>query len=305
MLIQDVEKYFVSLSNWGRWGAEDERGTLNLISAAQTVRATSLVTEGRVIGCARVISPSWAVDNPTPCLHHMVSSGEGAPMEGVHETLDWFGLAPHGLSFTHLDGLNHLIWNRTYYNGRDAAGISTARGGRPASVEAAADGIIGRGVLLDLPKFTGRDYLEIGEVVFQDQLEACAAAAGVSVSEGDILIVRTGRDARTAREGPWDAYHTGSAGLHVSCLPWLHEKGVAVLAADGANEVFPSGVEGLDVPLHAVALVAMGLWLADNLYLEELADHCARTGRYDFLFCLAPLRLKAGTGSPLTPVAVF
>src|SRR5262249_1903480 len=132
------------------------------------------------------------------------------------------------------------------------------------------------------------------------------AAQRVRVEEGDVLLVGTGRDARRAAQGPWDPVAVGLAGLDARCIPWLHERRIAVLGSDGVSDALPgAGIEGWPIPVHQCCLVAMGVPLLDNLALAELARACAERGRYEFLFLAAPLRVPGGTGSPLDPIAVF
>jgi kynurenine formamidase len=299
----DVEAYFQTLSNWGRWGASDELGTLNLMTDATRLAGAGLIRSGRIVACGRQISPTYSLDNPEPMLHHMITSGADAT-DGVHGLSDWFGIAPHGFAVTHLDALNHMAWNGKMYNGRSAAEITTRKGGATNAIENAA-GFAGRGVLFDVPRTRGVDWLDIGEGIFPEDLERCEKYSGVDVGPGDILLVRTGRDARQASLGTWDFWRQGSPGLHASCLPWLRERDVAVLVSDTGQDVMPSGYSQIAVPVHAVAIVAMGLWMLDNAFLENLASECSAQQRWEFWFSVGSLRLKNATGSPVAPLAIF
>jgi kynurenine formamidase len=170
----------------------------------------------------------------------------------------------------------------------------------------ARDGIVSRGVLLDAPRARGARWLEPGEQIRRAELEAAEKAQGARVEEGDVLLVATGRDARRAVHGPWDPAGVGLAGLHPDCIPWLHERRIAVLGSDGVSDALPgSGIPGWPIPVHQCCLVAMGVHLLDNLALGELCEACAARGRYEFLFVVAPLRVEGGTGSPVNPIAVF
>ncbi|WP_208024254.1 cyclase family protein [Amycolatopsis pithecellobii] len=300
-----VEGLLGSLSNWGRWGTEDQLGTLNHITAESRLAAVKAVRTGETVSCSRDISPRQSKENPSPLLHHMIASGEGAPEEGLGIAADWLGLAFHGYSVTHLDSLSHLFWNKQSYNGRPASDVSTVSGAATGSVEVARNGIVTRGVLLDLAGARGQEWLEPGEALTPADLERAEREQGVSVGRGDVLLVRTGRDARRAVKGPIHPDHEGAAGLHFSCLPYLHERQIAVLGSDAVNDVVPSGVSGFEMPVHTVALVAMGLWLLDNAYLDELGRRCRDRGAWDFLAVLAPLLLKRSTGSPINPLAVL
>ena len=155
-------------------------------------------------------------------------------------------------------------------------------------------------MLVDVPRLRGVDYLEPGEPVFPDDLEA----AGVDVEPGDVLLVRTGRWVCREQRGPWNARER-IAGLDASCLPWLHARGVAALGSDGVSDVLPSRVRDVPMPIHTIAIVAMGLHLLDNLDLDGLARACAEHGRWQFMLAIAPLVLFRGTASPVNPLAIF
>jgi kynurenine formamidase len=257
-----------------------------------------------VVDLAREISPSHAVDNPEPMLHHMLRSGEGAG-EGFHGIIDWFAIASHGFAVTHLDSLNHIAWNGRLYNNRPASSVTTRHGGAFGSIGVGAGKFTGRGVFFDVPQSRGVEWLDIGEGIFVEDLERCESISDCRVSEGDIMVVSTGRDARRRELGPWDFWREGTAGIDASCLPWLHERGVSVLVSDSGQDVMPSGYDDIPTPLHTIGIVAMGLWLLDNAYLEELQSACRRVQKWEFLFSCAPLRLKNSTGSPVTPLAIF
>lgn len=301
----DVEGLLTSLSNWGRWGEEDQRGTLNHITAESRRAAIATVRTGETVSCSRDISPRQTKENPSPLLHHMIVSGDGAPDEGLGIAADWLGLAFHGYSVTHLDALSHLFWDKKGYNGRPASDVSTVSGAATGSVEVAGDGIVTRGVLLDLAGARGQEWLDPGEAITPADLEQAEREQGVTLGTGDLLLVRTGRDTRRTAKGPIHPDHEGAAGLHHSCMPYLHEREIAVLGSDSVTDVLPSGVVGFEMPVHTVALVAMGLWLLDNAYLDELAARCRERGSWEFMAVLAPLLLKRSTGSPVNPIAIL
>jgi kynurenine formamidase len=216
---------------------------------------------------------------------------------------DYFAIAPHGFATSHIDALCHIFHEGKLYNGYPIERV-TAHGALDLGIHELKDGVVGRGVLLDVPRSRGVAYLEPGEAIFPDDLERAEAECGVRVEEGDLLLVQTGRwDCRDER-GPWDV-REGLAGLDASCLPWLRERGVAALGSDGVSDVMPSRVEGVALPIHTVAIVAMGLHLLDNLELRPLARACAEEGRWDFLLTVAPLVLRRGTASPVNPIALF
>ncbi len=306
-MLQEDEllSFFDGLSNWGRWGADDELGTLNHITDTERIAAARLVRNGRQVSCSRVISPRHEVDNPEPLLHLMTLSGEFAPQKGYAIARDWIGLNFHGGSVTHLDALNHVFWNGQMYNGRPAALVTARTGGAAGAIDHAREGIVGRGVLLDIPRFRGVDWLEPGEALLPDELEDCARAQETDIRRGDMLLVRTGRELRRSKVGPHNALTEGSAGLHAACLPWLSHHKISVLGADATNDAVPSGYESVPYPIHTVGIVAMGLWLIDNASLDGLAAVCDELNRWEFLLTIAPLRLKNSTGSPVNPIAVF
>jgi kynurenine formamidase len=212
-------------------------------------------------------------------------------------------MAPHGFATSHIDALCHIFHEGKLYNGYPIEKV-TAHGALELGIHELKDGVVSRGVLLDVPASRGVLFLEAGEPIFADDLERAEAHGGVRVESGDILLVRTGRWALREAKGPWDP-RLSAAGLDASCLPWLHARGVAVLGCDGVSDVVPSRVEGVGLPIHSVAIVAMGLHLIDNLDLEGLSKACAEEKRGDFLLTLAPLVLFRGTASPLNPIALF
>jgi kynurenine formamidase len=301
----EVLEMLESLSNWGRWGDDDRLGTLNLITPEVTKAAAAVVQHGRVVSLARTISPKYAPDNPSPPQHFMLASGEGAPAQGSGHAADWYGIACHGHSMTHLDSLGHLFWNGKMYNGRAATLVDQATGAKEGSIEAAGGGVMTRGVLLDLPRTLGVSSLESGHRVTPRELESAEAMAGVQVRSGDALLIRTGRDADRAQRGPYLPDKDGCAGLSASCLPWIRERGIALLGSDVAHDAIPSIYRRVTGPIHLVGIVGMGLWLLDNAYLDALAAATAEASQWEFLFALGPLKLKRGTGSPVNPLAVI
>jgi kynurenine formamidase len=285
------------LSNWGRWGDRDQLGALNLITPAKRAAAAALVRSGRAVSCARPLATEPSADNPSPVVHLMT----GTATEGYGG--DYFAIAPHGFATSHIDALCHIFHEGKLYNGYPIERV-TAHGALELGIHELKDGVVSRGVLIDVPRARGVDFLEPGERIFPEDLERAEAQCGVRVEEGDVLLVHTGRwTAREAR-GPWNAREC-LAGLDASCLAWLHARGVAALGCDGVSDVVPSQVEGFALPIHTVAIVAMGLHLLDNLDLRRLADACAEEGRWAFLLTVAPLVLRRGTASPVNPIAVF
>ena len=296
------------VSNWGRWGPEDERGTLNLLTPAHVVAAARLIEEGVTVPCARPVPVRPAADNPLPARHFMITAGDDARIEAnldnFESVADWLGMNLHGLPNSHLDALSHVFLNGRMYNGYEAALVRSDGAGR-CSIMFAADGIVGRGVLLDIPAVRGAPYLEPGDRIGVDDLAAAEEAEGVQVQEGDIVLVVTGRDARRAAVGPWWHRTDGIAGLGVDCIPWLHEREVAVLGCDAISDVLPTYIPGWPQPIHVLALVQMGLPMLDNLRLDRLVAACRERRRWAFHFAVAPLHLERGTGCPVNPLATF
>jgi len=299
--------WFETLSNWRRWGDDDELGTLNLIDDAKRAEAARLVRDGSAVSCA------WEID-PRPAADHVFGSPERT-MRGTGENLPaeprWGGASErigfvfHGYAITHLDSLAHYFWDGKMYNGRPAALVDKADGAKRNAVTAAGGGIVTRGVLLDVASLRGVDWLDPGEGVFPEELDAAEARAGVRAGPGDAVLLRTGYGAKKRRHGPDRVQETGRAGWHAACLPWLRARDVALIGADTAQDVHPCGYPSFRSPVHAIGIVAMGLWLLDNCDLEPLAERCRRLGRFEFMLQIAPLRLAGATGSPVNPIAIF
>ena len=307
----EVKGYLRSLSNWGRWGADDELGTINLITPAKRVAAAALVRDGVSVSCARPISTDIAADTTVQPMRFMVDSGEGrdtAPLARQLErrgAAEFIGMVFHGYSITHVDAPSHYFWDGKLYNDRSCNLVTSREGATVESIEVLRDGVVSRGVLLDVPRVRGVDWLGPGEGVLPEDLEAAERAQGVRVEPGDILLVRTGYYARRLAQGAVNPLQAGSPALHAASCPWLRERGVAMVGTDTHNDISPPPYPGMGNSFHVVCLVAMGLWLIDNGNLEDLAQACARRGRWEFLLTIAPLRLRNVTGSPVNPIAVF
>ena len=230
--------------------------------------------------------------------------GRQLPYEAVTE---YVGIAAHG-SNTHVDGLAHYSWEGKNFNGFPTSDTNSLHGARSLSIDQAEHGFITRGVLLDIAALHGVNWLERGHAVTPDELLAAEKRQGVTVRPGDALLVHTGNAAAILREGPdgEGGLKARQAGLHASCLPFLRERDVAVLGNDGVQDVQPSGF-GLDFirPIHTVGIVALGLWLIDNVDLTELSEACREDKRWDFFFAALPWRMKGVTSSASNPVAVF
>jgi kynurenine formamidase len=308
--LAEFERIFESVKNWGRWGPDDQLGTLNLITPDRVREAASLVRSGRRVSMEIPINTVAGPDNPNPAIHfvsqgHDIDIGSG----GLRFGLDFLGMASHGDCHTHVDALNHISYNGLLYNGKPALEVLTSKGGKSLGIDAvaASGGVVGRGVLLDLPRFRGVPWLEPGEAVTRAELEACEEAEGVRLGEGEIFVYRTGHHRRRLELGAWDngPDGEGKAGLHVDTVPWMHERGIAAFLPDGDGEAIPSTVEGIAYPIHPLQIVAMGMLCSDSLQFEDLARACEEEGRFEFMVVGLPLRLPGGTGTPWNPIAIF
>jgi kynurenine formamidase len=306
----EVLSYFDKLSNWGRWGADDELGTPNLITPEKTKRALSLVQEGVSVSMARPLLWESAADVPSPPVHFMVESGEGwasgdkVSARANAAAIDYIGMIFHGLAITHVDSLAHFFWNGKTYNGKPAHMVSTSLGATVCSVEAAFKGFTTRGVLVDVPMIRGVDWVERGEGVMPEDILAAEERCGFKVEEGDVLLIRTGQLRRREVEGPVGPA-AGSTACQAACLPLFHERGIAVMGSDTGNDVRPAQYEKVSQPIHQVGITAMGLWILDNANLEDVAQACQERKRWEFLVTINPLRLHNTTGSPVNPIAIF
>jgi len=307
----DVIKMISSLSNWGRWGKDDELGTINLITPEKRKRAAALVRDGVPVSCARPIATNAvSADTTFQPLRFMVDSGEGRDHDSPARLLErrgaseFIGMVFHGYTITHVDTPAHYFWQGKIYNGRSANLITSREGAQVESVDLLCDGVVSRGVLLDVAALKGR-WLGSGEGVMPEDLEAAERAQQVRVEAGDILLIRTGYYARRLADGPRHPLKDGSPAAHVACMPWLRERDVAMLGTDTHNDVSPATHPGLGNVVHIVGLVGMGLWLIDNANLEDLAQACVARRRWEFMLTIAPLRLQGVTGSPVNPIALF
>jgi kynurenine formamidase len=285
------------------WGPDDRRGALNYITAAEVLAAVGEVRLGRTVSLAAPVEHQPAADNPDPAQHQMTGPLGADAGRGLSFSMDRFAMNLHGNADSHVDALCHVIFDGKLYNGV-AADTVTENGAAELSIDTAAAGIVGRGVLLDIPRSRGVPWLEPGDDVTVDDLLAVERDFQVRVGRGDIVCVRVGHRRRRTERGPWDAAKA-RAGLQPGVLALLAERQIAVLASDGNNDTAPSAVTGVDFPVHVLAVNALGLHLLDYLQFTELAQECAAAGRWTFLCVIAPLRLPTATGSPVNPIAIL
>ena len=292
---EEYERWKKDLSNWGRWGKDDQIGALNLITSSKRKQAASLVKEGFSVSMAGDADTVKAVDNANPYELKMLTIGS-----------DEIAVNYHGIAHTHLDSLAHINDNGVFYNGyKPDADKVLKQGHERNSIHNVKNGIFTRGILIDIPRLKGIPYLEPGTPIYVEDLEAWEKKAGVKVSPGDALFVRTGVWARRKALGPWlrgRAEGGKSAGLDPSVIPWLKQRDIAILGSDHPQYVSPSNLRGA---VHDFALLYLGVHLFDNCDLEALADAAAARKRWEFLLTAAPLPIVGGTGSPVNPIATF
>jgi kynurenine formamidase len=289
-----VEGYFKSLNNWGRWGHDDQVGTVNLITPARRAAAQALVRSGRTVSLARDIGPQ-----PALMYHATFPSNR----ERADVVLDRFDLVYHGYSITHVDALCHVAWDGDLYNGRPFMQSVTAAGATWCPIDPLFDGITSRGVLLDVAAGRTEGYVTVGNPVTPRELDEVAARAGVTVEPGDVVVVRSGQEPFQRAHPEWVPRVSPHPGLHLSCLEWFREKDIAAISWDMMDER-PIGYPGFGMGAH-LAIPFLGLALVDNTNPERLAKACAEEHRNEFLFTATPLRIVGSTGAPAHPLAIF
>ena len=296
-----------SLSNWGRWGPDDQRGTLNLITAQKTRQAAALVQTGETVTLQHFVTTEpAAIYSATfgPTKHWMSRLD---PVTGEPSfALDEIQFSLHDGMLSHLDALCHyrteIDGEYIIYNGYPQN--LTATGCEDLAIDRMGTSYVTRGILVDMPLLRGVEWLDPSTPIYVDDLLAWEKFAGVKISSGDALLVSTGRWAKRDAEGPWQ-YGQGGAGLHASVLPFLRERDVAILIGDAVNDVQPSGVEGINRPIHQLTQVNLGLPVVDNGYLKEVAATAARLQRWEFMTAIQINPIKGGTASPFNALASF
>jgi kynurenine formamidase len=284
------------------WAPDDRRGALNYITRAEVLAALGEPRLGRTVSLAAAVEDWATLDNPEPAEHQMKEPLGADAGPGLSFSMDQIAMNIHGNADTHVDALCHVIFDSKLYNGVPAETV-TETGAAELSIAVAAGGIVGRGVLLDVPRSRGVPWLEPGDHVTEADLLATERDQGVRVGRGDIVLVRVGHRRRRTERGPWDA-SAARAGLHPTLLALAAERQIAALGSDGNNDTAPSVTDGVDFPVHVLAVNALGLHLMDYLEFSDLAPLCEQQGRWSFLCVIAPLRLPTGTGSPVNPIAI-
>jgi kynurenine formamidase len=315
---QDVDRWMTELSNWGKWGPNDQAGTINLITAAKRNSAAALVRDGITVSLS--LDADLPQEGPTsgPLPGMSGSGGGGAsratwtlnskppgpePRPLAAYVVDTIAVSYHGNNTTHLDALSHMYYQGKIYNGFPQTSY-TDRGAGKDDVMAFKNGIFTRGVLFDIPKLKGVPYLGDEEAIYVEDLEAWEKKAGFRLESGDAMLVRTGRWLRVKEKGPLDL-NRATPGLFASCARWMRERGVAILGSDVVQDVRPSRVDGVNQPIHQIALMALGTPLIDNCILEDLSEAAAQRRRWTFLLTINPLRVPGATGGPVNPIAMF
>ncbi|MEU6646675.1 cyclase family protein [Saccharomonospora sp. NPDC046836] len=280
-------------------------GALATIGHEQVLAAIREIHSGRTVSLAAPVNTQPAADDAEPAEHWLTAPADGNPdPSGLQFARDRIAMNIHGDVDSHIDALCHVIYNGTMHDGVPAGEALSPGGASEESIDLVGDGIVGRGVLLDIPRLHGVPWLEPGTHVTLADLAAAEARQGVQVGRGDILFVRVGHRRRRDELGPWDVADA-RAGLHPTALGFMANRQVAVLGSDGNNDTAPSATRGVAFPVHVLAIHAMGLHLLDYLQFEDLAPLCAREGQWSFLCVIAPLRLPGATGSPVNPIAIL
>ncbi len=291
---QEAKSYLRERNNWGRWGKDDQRGAINLITPEKRVQAAGLVKTGRAVSLSRDYPKIPGRGNPQPA-QHFVRMYDGA-------VVDYYGISYHGYVTTHVDALCHVWDEGGMWNGRDPKVEITSEGANYGGIQHWREGITTRGVLLDVPRFRGEPHVTLEKPVHGWELEEICAAQGVQLEPGDALVVYSGRESWQSANPQWSGYAPPSPGLHVSCMPFVRDHDVSALCWD-LMDAAPNEY-GLRWSMHG-ALFAYGVALVDNALLQPLAAACAEEGRWEFMFTLAPLPVVGGTGSPVNPLALL
>jgi len=300
----DFHRAMDELSNWGRWGDEDELGAANLITAEKRKAAASLVAEGIVVSLAHDVNQEPAVDASAVLTREVLRVSP----TGASDRYEYSG-SYHGTIHSHLDALDcHIMYEGEGYNGVSYQEVEAAGGCPRGDINAHKDGIVTRGILFDatlLPgKATEQGWLEPGTAIHYEDLLELEKIQGVRVEPGDVILLYTGRWKRREALGAWPT-SAGVAGYHADVAYFLKERGVSMIGHDMWNDVAPSGIEGVFLPLHSLALVSLGVSIFDNLDFGRVAEVAKELGRYSFMFTAAPLRIEMGMGSPVNPLATF
>ena len=295
----EYDEMFHKIKNWGRWGPTDQRGAANLITDAKRKQAVGLVKLGTSVSLSHNYLKDKAPDNPSP-FEHVMNRGFQS---------DTYKVNYHGYAHSHMDGLCHMVYQDKTYNGYPRAEALTENGCTKLGIENLKNGVLTRGILIDMPRLKGVPYLEPSTPVYSEDIEAWEEKAGVKVGPGDAVFLYTGRWARREKLGPWELMRN-AAGFHASVAPLVRARDVAFIGSDAVLDVYPELVQdanGRDQAnaFHILMIAALGVDIFDNLDLEALAETAARLNRWEFMLTVAPLAVTGGTGSPANPIATF
>ena len=290
----EFDELFRQVSNWGRWGKDDQLGSVNLITPAKRKQALALAKTGVSVSLAHNPLTERAEDNSNPFEHTMLRGN----------SMDRYAVSYHGYAHSHIDALCHILYKDQTYNGYPRAEVNTEKGCTKLGIDNLKQGIVSRAILIDAPRLKGVEYLEPGTPLYAEDVEAWEKKAGVKIGAGDVVLLRTGRWTRRAKLGPWNVGQN-AAGFHASIAPWFKTRGVAVVGSDAAEDVVPSRVEGVALPLHTLLITAMGVNLLDNQDLEAVAETAAKLNRWEFMITVAPVPVTGGTGFPVNALATF
>jgi kynurenine formamidase len=290
----EFDELFQQVKNWGRWGKDDQLGSVNLVTTAKRKQAIALAKTGETVSLAHNPITERAEDNASPFEHTMLRGNN----------MDRYAVSYHGYAHSHIDALCHILYKDQTYNGYARGEVNTDKGCTKLGIQNLKNGIVTRGVLIDIPRLRGVPYLEPGTAIYVEDIEAWEKTSGVKIAPGDAVLLRTGRWARREKLGPWNVGQS-AAGLHASVAPWIKARGVALLGSDAAEDVTPSMVEGVALPIHTLMITGLGVNLLDNQDLEALGDVAARLNRWEFMLTINPVPVTGGTGFPLNAIAMF
>jgi kynurenine formamidase len=303
--MEDFRAIGKRLSNWGRWGKEDERGATNLIGPDQVKAAAALVRKGAIFD----LGIPFGADGPQPGggrinpVLLVSETGADQAFPGPFHYADDYIFMPLQAA-TQWDSLAHVFYDDLLYNGWPASDV-TAKGAKHNSIDKQAKGIAGRGVLLDIAGMLGAEWLEQGFVITPDHLDQACKDQGVSVGTGDILLFRTGWRKKFVVEKDPAAFMAGDPGLGIASLDWLAQHEVSAVTSDNwAIEVLPGENDEVIFGFHMVAIRDMGLSLGEMLDFEELVADCRADGVWEFLFTAPPIKFSKAVGSPINPLAI-
>ena len=324
---EDVDRWMTEFSNWGKWGNDDQAGTINLITPAKRKAAAALVRDGVSVSMSldADLPKEGPTGGPLPGMIPGTAAGGAARGQGgaanrttwtltsrppgpdprplAAYVVDTIAVSYHGNNTTHLDAPSHIYYQGKIYNGYPQSSY-TDRGAGKDDVMSMKNGIFTRGVLFDIPKLKGVSYLGDDEPVYVEDLEAWEKKVGFRVAPGDAVLVRTGRWVRVREKGPLNL-NQATPGLYASCVKWLRERGASILGSDVVQDVRPSRIEGVNQPVHQMALMSLGMPLIDNADLDALSEAASERRRWTYLLTINPLRVPGATGGPVNPIATF